>query len=858
MSLVIPHAFLLSVLSLFGEMSNPSNAFYAVHSPAEAVIRVSGGGVGEKCPVTLTVCDWRERVVATVTGEIAIDAKGCGEGRFRVPTECYGQFRVFVRSGDVVLSKRGSCPKGMMTYAVLRDPATRPPIDFEDAFFGLYGGKARNMPWLGLRLVHGGYFPRSPWQAWGFVNLLNLFNPGLTVLHGYWSEAGCAWMKSNQAKGGVDHTQRFFSDPVGRAHVLEAYRNVMRAAKVERFPGLTRRIYEPISEPDLQIPDESVVLEIAKSLREALDAEDPDGIAILPGNSNIGNIAYDLRLIEAGLLDYIDGYAFHPYVSYPPEPNGFLRNIRTVKRAIRARKGRDLPLYSTEQGFDLSGSAADEMKKLNGQLRTNLIMLGEGFRQSYLFHGSDFGNDYDTAMDGDYGYMYNLELHMPGGRRYGASIESPRLLAAGISAMTWYVDGKRPTACLEGVFGEDSLGYAYAGKTGDVVIALWDFGPTGSEAKLPVGGNSIVVADAMGNETVMPAPGGTLTLKLGETPVYVVGPDPRLWGQGGAMAMKMLAESRRLAAAREAAIRLKVLCVEPAFCGTEPAVSVTVENRTAENRTVTVATRIPGEPDARRKSAVMVPAKTTRVVPVELTRFRPDPTRIVELETEAELDDGFHVARRDPVNFWLAERICGRWEDWRPSVRHPVPGGRPGDLTAAFAFGWSERGLAGDILVEDDSHTNSCHGFMSWNGDAVQMGFARQVLEKLTDNNLADLDLQAPSEITLALTDTGVETYRTISFNPRLYPASADGKGAIPQEDMPVAVVREGRMTHYRFLLPCKFVNRTSVRPGDTVRIAAFVNERDGGDRWAPPENLKLFELKQSRPRKFGRLVLGR
>jgi hypothetical protein len=202
--------------------------------------------------------------------------------------------------------------------------------------------------------------------------------------------------------------------------------------------------------------DVHTVVKVAAALKEAIDKEDPHGgVTCFPSVSNIRTLDYHRQLIDAGLLEHLNAYSIHPYIAYPPESNGLISNVRQLKRMIRDRIGRDLPLYGTEQGFAEPGTVEGELRKLNGLLRANFILLGEGFEKNLAFYGVDFGNDNGLDRDGDYGLFFNLELES---KRYGVRFTSPRAVAAGLSAATWLVDGKRPTACLEGIWGLSSLG----------------------------------------------------------------------------------------------------------------------------------------------------------------------------------------------------------------------------------------------------------------------------------------------------------------------------------------------------------------------------------------------------------------
>ncbi|MBR6586736.1 MAG: hypothetical protein IKK82_04870 [Kiritimatiellae bacterium] len=855
------------------ETSEPRESCFVRGASASMWVRARGFAPGRKHPLKVEIANYKGVVVDECEEVFHTDADGSWEGSFDLPTEQFGCFRVSVSSGGCTLKKRGSRPAGLLTYAVLRDPATRPQIPWKDSFFGLYGGS----DWIGARHKLDGRPPKSNpaegrkavetwcakegWKTWPILYWHDaLFRPdSRTYDNGFWSDEARSWILGHVKKG--DYSRNLvFGDKSGFAYLQEVLPKMVRAAREQTLPGQDNRLYEMMWEPDLGL-DVHTVVKVAAALKAAIDREDPEGgVTCFPSVSNIRTLDYHRQLIDAGLLEHLNAYSIHPYIAYPPESNGLISNVRQLKRMIRDRIGRDLPLYGTEQGFAEPGTVEGELRKLNGLLRANFILLGEGFEKNLAFYGVDFGNDNGLDRDGDYGLFFNLELES---KRYGVRFTSPRAVAAGLSAATWLVDGKRPTACLEGIWGPSSLGYCYADADDSCVIVLWDYGGKGGEAEIPVGRDKIVVADVMGNERVVSCTGGTLKLPLSETPVYVVGPDPKMWGRCGTEAKKLAAEAKRKAAEREARVKIRIHSVEPTFVGDVPAICADVENRTDAKSEIKVGTRQRGNPDARHTKMFSFLPKERRRVVVEMAGFKPGPFEELPLDVTAGFADGYVAELGATVNFWKAERIDGDPDAWMPCRRDDI--GRavwdermavppPEDFSASVAFGWTDSELVGDFVVTDNVHTNGRTGFMSWNGDSVQLGIAKCALARLTGNYQSDMALQSPSEITLALAVKGPEAYRTITFDPKRFPAGHGGAGKISTSDVPLNVTRRGTATHYRFRLPWRFFGMERPLRGNAVRIAALFNDRDGKESLS---QIRLFELKKEMPRRFGRLVLG-
>lgn len=883
----------LAAPELSAETSKPHSSCFVRNDVASMTVHARGFEPDSDFPLKVEIADYKGDAVDSFEARFQTDSEGSWDGSFSLPTERFGCFRVGVSSGDCALKKRGSCPAGLLTYAVLRDPMSRPQITWKDSFFGSYGVSH----WMGLRIELNGQatkanaeegrrfveewstnecFKAWPVRYWHDV----LFRPDArTYNNGFWSDEARAWILDHVKKGDFSR-KLMFHDPQGFTYLREVLPRMVRASREQALPGEEKRLYEMMWEPDLGL-DVPTVVKVAAALKEAIDREDPDGgVTCFPSVSNIRYMTYHRQLIEAGLLEYLNAYSIHPYVSYPPEPNGLVSHIRELKRMIRDRIGHDLPLYGTEQGFAEPGTIKGEQRQMNGILRSNFILLGEGFEKNLIFYGVDFGNDNGRDQNGDYGLFFNLELDRV---RHGSRYRSPRASAAAVAAATWIVDGKRPTACLEGTWGPSSLGYCYADADDKCVIVLWDYG-AGSKAEIPVGKDAIVVADVMGNEREVACPEGMLELTLTETPVYVIGPDSKMWGHRGTMAATLAEEAARKAAEREASVKIRIHSVEPAFIGKIPAVRADVENRTDNAVEIVVEAnvfakpaegghfvplfgevRLPDTPAAAHGEASIrfSPGERKSVV-VALDGFAPSPFSEFSLETTAKFSDGYVAKQHAAANFWKAERIEGDPNEWHPR-RHDDIGRSmwdeermeepsPEDFSAKVAFGWNDSWLVGDIIVTDDTHVGGPAGFMSWNGDSVQLGIAKCALEQLSGNNLLDMDMQAPSEVTLALGAIGTEAYRTISFDPNRFPAGHDGAGAIPPESLPLKVTREGTTTHYRFMVPWDFFNIAKPEPGKTVRIAALFNDRDISGE--PLPQVRLFELKKEVPRRFGFIVL--
>lgn len=242
------------------------------------------------------------------------------------------------------------------------------------------------------------------------------------------------------------------------------------------------------------------------------------------------------------------------------------------------------------------------------------------------------------------------------------------------------------------------------------------------------------------------------------------------------------------------------------------------------------------------------------------------------LRINFELKDKYRFSEQKGVSFLRAHYLPGvglngDFSGWKSPVYSPLPekavrspqyheGGR--DLSAKAAFGWNEHFLLLDIEVEDDHFVQPFNGLKTWNGDSLQCGFAKAIELPPGSNELEYLMSQAYSEIDYALTETGPEAYRTISFDRKILP-----EGPVSRTDAPFLITKEslpdGRCRlHYRIALPWHFFNIAEPSVGMNVYWAATVNDRDDADlkKQKDVSAIGAFLLKHQAPRYFGAVLL--
>ena len=865
-------ALLLAAVTLTADTSNPVNSFFRKDEKATVTYSVRGLEPGARTKLTAQVLDELDKQVAELPAlEVTADAKGEWTGSAALPTGRYGFYRLKAQCGAARLPKVGSRRPDCITFAVVYDPDKRKQYPVEETFYGTCGGGPDVYRWFGTSYAYGKGTPLEPER---YARHLKSGDPlpderGTIIaesaekLAAFLPQEGKDYFKKVGAKGLAVYM--LLESEEGRKWYRLALQNMAKAAR-EQIKG--RRIYEVTSEPDLALPGPEWVVRQTKFASEVLHAADPEGIVFGPTLSSFNKGTFFRQLCDLGIVDYIDAFGLHPYGAFPPEPNGQLGRIREIKRLLREKKGRDMLMGGTEGGYCVPSTTATDLAQAVGMTRLQLILLGEGFAFNCMFYPTDYGNDGNSNREGDYGLTSNLELET---RRFGPDKASPRPAAAMISAASRFTEGHRPTGCLEGVFGETTLGYSYATKDDECAIALWDWGNTGAVAELNVGREEVEVADEWGNERRVRTKKGVLTLALTERPQYVIDPDPALWGRKGSEAKRLQREAEKKAAEREAAREIAFQSFAPTVLsdGT-PGVRGTVENRQPRDITVTLETRIRGMVEARGSATVTLKQREIGSVAVPLPGFRPDPFATMRMEVVAKTASGYLERLTADENFLVAEKVAegtadSAFANWKSPRYRETPSGVT-NTTLRLAVGWNERYLLFDALVEDDAFAPTMPGWFSWNGDAIQLGLAKDVLTKSTGNTQTDLKAEAHTETTFALTTDGPQVYRTRSYDYQALPmgtSQKDLRGLVSPKDCPFEVTTErtasGTRVRYRIAVPWRFLNIRERPPrlGESCRFALAVCDRDPGMKTCEHTNC-LFELKAAAPKRFGRIVFGK
>ncbi len=530
--------------SLHGETSKPKMNVFVLGEPVELRFTIEGlapNQAGITLKVDVTDVDHNIRAHADMA--VKADATGKWSGTTAAPSDALGYYEVAAKTDTGLdLPAVESRPAGYMTYMVVVDPSKRVQPG-EDAFFGMQGGFTTAFdarPYMGIHWVLGGYTWREyePDHAgqWAEKRQKDLQDPKFAQNIADNRKLGilplpCLYFAPKWA---VDPaTLQYCTGTLTNPDAWANYCREVGKAFPQDYPWLRKHVYqitwEPVYPWGYKGTDEDLV-RIYEIAHRALHEVDPKAVVVGPTGAGISadQLAWNERLFKKGLGRYIDALSIHPYIGQPPEKYSLIEDCRTLKEMVRTYVGRDLDLYGTEQGWATGQDKAKERPQAEWITRSNLIMLGEGFKANMAFYFTDYPGE------PGYGMFHNLNMtKIP----WGTDAVSPKPLAAAYSAMTMVLEGYRSAGPIEWL-GQTVMGYAYeqiapaADGTHPVTLALWDFGAAPHAVTVPAGEDQVEVIDWMGNGHKVATTRGSVQLTLSGAPTYVRGVSPALWGTG--------------------------------------------------------------------------------------------------------------------------------------------------------------------------------------------------------------------------------------------------------------------------------------------------------------------------------------
>ncbi|HEY3377030.1 MAG TPA: sugar-binding protein [Armatimonadota bacterium] len=302
----------------------------------------------------------------------------------------------------------------------------------------------------------------------------------------------------------------------------------------------------------------------------------------------------------------------------------------------------------------------------------------------------------------------------------------------------------------------------------------------------------------------------------------------------------------------------------------KPALRVTLQEAKGVALQGNVLTVIKGVPESKQTAPFSLSAKGMASVVLPYDDVDLDATRIYDAQVTVTTKAGEKYERTCPFNYLAAAKlhtapvIDGQLTEWAKIPALDLKGKKyvvrspqfyTGALAARVQYAWDEKGLYLAYTVTDPTYVQEYTGINTWNGDCLQLGFdldpGKQTQE--SGNTLADASIKHRyTEIDLALTKTGPEVFRTMSFDPARFPSSL-----VPT--VRLAVTRTPAGLNYEAFIPWETLGATEpMHAGTVIGIGGAVNDK-ADTKQADPCALGLFNgiAGKKDPTQFGTLLLA-
>jgi hypothetical protein len=519
-----------SVASLTGDTNRPNNSTFVQGEPVVLTFHVQNDRLSM---LRLEIVDEAGHRVASASVPLTN-----GTASYNATSARLGYYRVNARLADGTRpGVLGTRPAGFITYAVVPDPASRKDYGDSLSRFGMQGGFAASqgsvLPYLGIRYVlgvpdwsklepnHAGQFAEQ--VAHGHTLSRTDYLDGITYKGSPWNTYEIAQVSSASIPpwaGPLPGTAGSLCKSFGALNAagiagLPDFATALAKAFAQEYPHQSQHFYQITWEPETPWCFNGSGKQLTQFYRLVygpLHAADRSAQVIGPtlfpaDHSQLAS------MYAAGFARFIDAFSMHPYVRWPAETSPFIQQLRTEKRSVEAAAHRRIAFFGTEHGL-VSGQIG-ELNQALGNVREEIILLGEGFIHDYVFYIADFWINQPSEPDHTFGFYWNLNPTTP----FGTNKLGPKPAVPAYAALTYFLDGTVSHGAIK--LSGSQLGYRFR-RGNSVIIALWDYGPAVSHASLPVPRGSLQICDWMGNCQAATAGTGTLSLTLGAAPTYVI------------------------------------------------------------------------------------------------------------------------------------------------------------------------------------------------------------------------------------------------------------------------------------------------------------------------------------------------
>jgi hypothetical protein len=522
---------------LSADTNRPNNSTYVPNEDIEVTFHATGLTASQTTSLAIKVIDELGNEIASTWLPMKADSSGRSSAIFRAPSSKFGYYRVEATlPSGAVIANLGTRYRGFISYAVVPDPAKR--ANYGDALsrFGMQGGfnhdQGNVMAYLGARYLLDGpgwttLEPNYPgqfaearaaalaigqtvpfkvadnsgaWPTFAIPLVTQASVPGWAMEPG---TGTIAW--PNMGVLNTTGTQGMSGFTKARAQQVAA-----------DYAGQSSHYYQVTWEPE--IPGgwggtPAQLVQFFQNSYTAIHQGDPKAIVMGP-TMFPGDKAPMTQLWAAGLGNYLDAVSMHPYTAWPPETHGLVSDIRTQVKMAQSAKGHPIPFVGTEHGY--ASGPIGELNQALGNIRSTIILLGEGFKFDVAFYIADFWDHSPIETNTTYGYYWNLNPKIA----YGTDKLGPKPAVPAFAAMTYMLDGTVSSGAIANLSGTQ-VGYRFE-RNGTAILALWDYQAAASTVTLPVPSQSIEICNWMGN-CFNTGSVTSILLSLRAEPIYIIG-----------------------------------------------------------------------------------------------------------------------------------------------------------------------------------------------------------------------------------------------------------------------------------------------------------------------------------------------
>lgn len=482
------------------------NAFYGV-SPSFSVQVQNGLDAPQAAfPVVLRILGADDRELARVEQTVSLAAKGQAEFSLRPELPAYGLYRAVVG----YQSREKAIAFSYLPAADTRDADLASPFGVS-MHFG-HGGRGPIENNLKLASDMGIRWLRddATWSAIerekGVYKVPSTFDRFLRTARSEW---GCEPMMILDYANALYCKDQSTSTDEERA----AFANWAEFMAREYRDSVT--FWEVWNEPNISFwkpePSPKDYAALLKVTYAAVKRGNPDAQVVAMVTAGI-----DLKFIESvlaeGTVGYFDAVSVHPY-RYPTAPEAgsttMLQHLQQLVDLLAKYGAKDTPVYNTEVGWPNQEDPRGLPEQVSANYLSRMYIQLHTIPQIRSTFWYDFQNDglRREYNENNFGLLHNDF--------------SPKGPAVAYRMTSLALEGRRFVKELD-TKDETTRAYLFAGANGSQVVAAWSVAGTGALA-MAWKADEVQLISANGPIHEEAVTGGTLTVELSETPVFVVG-----------------------------------------------------------------------------------------------------------------------------------------------------------------------------------------------------------------------------------------------------------------------------------------------------------------------------------------------